>query len=171
MRVLSGNSRFVGGLLLKTPALVAISLAMASISCVTVPDSGYSALSNNRDLKVSYDRVWTAIVSTVSERASIKNIDKASGLLTTEDFSLGSGFTTQLTLQKYAHQPPNFLGTWGASRGSLTFFVTRKGEITNVRVTARFHGFEENVTKTWMEWPTNGVLENEMLDRIGKAIR
>jgi hypothetical protein len=48
--------------------------------------------------------------------------------------------------------------------------ATSKGSSTTVRITARFTGFESNVTHSWMEWPTRGVLENFLLDRIANDL-
>ena len=107
----------------------------------------------------------------MSAKGTIKNIDKASGLITTEPFQVGSGLGITLNaLQQYAYQPPNVLGTWGAGRGELSVLVTRAGEGTKVRVTARFSGFENNVSQAWMEWPSKGILENQLLDEIGAAL-
>jgi hypothetical protein len=139
-------------------------------SCVTAPKEGYTALPNTREFDAGYDRVWGAVVSIMSEKGAIKNVDKASGLITTEPFSIGSGFLTQNALQQYAYQPPNLLGTWGAAQGSLNVLVSRKGDKTVVRATARFAGFENNVSHAWMQWPTKGVLENQFLKDVAATL-
>jgi hypothetical protein len=156
---------------MKTRTIIAAAVAICLTSCVTgIPEGGYRALPNNRDFNSSYDRVWGVIVAEVSEWSTIRNIDKASGLLTTEEFSIGSTGFTDIDLKNYAYQPPNLLGTWEGTRARLTFLVTPKGDRTNVRVTARFFGFDSVASKSWMEWPTKGVFENEMLDKIGRAV-
>jgi hypothetical protein len=150
--------------------IVIATIAVCLTGCATAPPGGYTALPNNRDYRASFDRVWGAIVSLASEKGGVKNIDKASGLLTTEEFNVGSGILTPNSLKQFAYEPPSFLGTWSEGRGSVTFFVTRHGELTNVRVTGRFAGFENNATHSWMEWPTKGTLENSILDRIGQMV-
>ena len=150
--------------------LTIIALAICLTSCATAPPGGYTSLPNNRDYHASYDRVWGAVVSMASERGGVKNIDKASGLLSTEEFAIGGGFMTQNALKQYAYEPPSFLGVWSEGRGSITFFVTRHGDVTNVRVTGRFAGFERNAAHAWMEWPTTGVMENRILDRIEQEV-
>jgi hypothetical protein len=75
-----------------------------------------------------------------------------------------------MVLKEYAHRPPNILGGWDAGRAVLSIFANSKGSSTTVRITARFAGFENNVTHSWMEWPTRGVLENVLLDRIATDI-
>ncbi len=155
---------------MKTKSVITAVFAALLTSCATVPEAGYTTLPNSRDFNASYDRVWGAVVSLVSERSGVKNIDKASGLITTEPFAIGSGFLAQNALQQYAYQPPNLLGTWGAGRGELSILVMRKGEKTSVRVTGRFEGFENNVSHSWMAWPTKGVLENAILKRLGEML-
>lgn len=154
----------------QTVKIFVLTLGTCLTSCVTVPEGGYTALPNNRNFHASYDRVWGAVVSLLSEKASIKNIDKASGLITTEEFSIGSGIFSEIELKKVAHPPPSLLATYSAARASVSVFVTRHGESTNVHVTARFAGFENNLSHSWLEWPTNGVLENRILDQIGERI-
>jgi hypothetical protein len=150
--------------------LILAAIAVCLTSCVSVPEGGYQSLPSNRDYHASFDRVWGAVVSIASEKGSIKNIDKASGLLTTEPFAVGGGFTTEIALKKYASQPASFLATWSEGQGSLTFFVSRHGDVTNVRITGRFAGFENNVTHSWHAWPTKGILENSVLDQISQMV-
>ena len=75
-----------------------------------------------------------------------------------------------MVLKEYAHRPPNILRTWDVGRALLSFFANSQGSSTTVRITARFSGFENNVTHSWMEWPTKGVEENVLLDRIAKDL-
>lgn len=148
--------------------LVIVAVAVCLTSCATVPQGGYTALSNDRDYHAGFDRVWAAVVSLAAEKGGVKNIDKASGLLTTEEFTIGSGILTPNAMKPFAYEPPSFLGTWSEGRGAVTFLVTRRGALTNVRVTARFAGFENNATHSWMAWPTKGTLESSILDQIGQ---
>jgi hypothetical protein len=62
--------------------------------------------------------------------------------------------------------PPNLVGTWNGGRAPISVYAAAVGKGTMVRVTAKFAGFEDNVSHEWMEWPTKGVLENEILNRI-----
>jgi hypothetical protein len=100
----------------------------------------------------------------------IKTIDKTNGLITTEPLKMGSGLMSEILLKLYAHRPSKFLGTWDDGRTVLSFLATSKGSSTTVRITARFTGFESNVTHSWMEWPTRGVLENFLLDHIANDL-
>ena len=77
---------------------------------------------------------------------------------------------SEMVLKEYAHRPSNILGTWDAGRALLSFFANSQDSSTTVRITAHFSGFENNVTHSWMEWPTKGVLENVLLDRIAKDL-
>jgi hypothetical protein len=134
--------------------------------CVTVRDGGDASLSTSRTFHAKFDRVWGVLVSEISSFALIKTIDETNGLITTEPLKMGAGLMSEMVLKEYAHRPPNILGTWDAGRAVLSFFANSKGSSTTVRITAHFTGFENNVTHSWLEWPTKGVLENFLLDRI-----
>jgi hypothetical protein len=138
--------------------------------CVTVPEGSYTSLPTSRTFHAGFDRVWGVLVSEISAFAVIKTIDKTSGLITTEPLNMGAGLMSEIVLKKYAHRPPNILGTWDAGRALLSIFANSKGSSTTLRITAHFAGFEANVTHSWMEWPTRGVLENMLLDLIAKDI-
>jgi hypothetical protein len=138
--------------------------------CETAPEGSYTSLPTSRTFHAGFDRVWGALVSEISAFAVIKTIDKANGLITTEPLNVGRGLMSEMVLKVYAHRPRNILGTWNAGRAVLSIFANSRGSSTMVRITARFAGFEENVTHSWMEWPTSGVLENMLLDRIAKDI-
>jgi hypothetical protein len=137
--------------------------------CVIVPKGGYKSLPTSRTFHAGFDRVWGILVSEISTFAAIKTIDKASGLITTES-NVGTGLMSEMVLKVYAHRPPNILGTWDAGRVLLSFFANSQGSSTTVRITAHFAGFESNVIHSWMEWPTRGVLENFLLDRIANDL-
>lgn len=139
-------------------------------SCVTVRDGGDASLPTSRTFHARFDRVWGVLVSEISSFALIKTIDKANGLITTEPLKVGSGLMSEMVLKEYAHRPRNILGTWDAGRAVLSFFAIAKGSSTTVRITAHFTGFENNVTHSWMEWRTKGVLENLLLDRIANDL-
>ena len=138
--------------------------------CVTVPEGSYTPLPTSRTFHAGFDRVWGVLVSEISSFAVIKTIDKTSGLITTGPLKVGAGLISEVVLKEYAHRPPNIVGTWDAGRAVLSIFANSQGSSTTVRITAHFSGFENNVTHSWMEWPTKGVLENALLDRIAKDL-
>jgi hypothetical protein len=139
-------------------------------SCVTVQERGDTSLPTWRTFHARFDRVWGVLVSEISSFAVIEAMDKKNGLITTEPLKLSSGLMSEILLKLYAHRPANILGTWEEGRAVLSFLATAKGSSTTVRITARFTGFENNVTHSWMEWPTKGVLENFLLDRIANDL-
>ena len=138
--------------------------------CTTVPERGYKPLPTSRTFHAGFDRVWGVLVSEISAFAVIKTIDKMSGLITTGPLNVSNGLMSEMVLKMYAHRPSNILGTWDDGRTVLSFLATSKGSSTTVRITARFTGFESNITHSWMEWPTRGVLENFLLDRIANDL-
>jgi hypothetical protein len=138
--------------------------------CVIGPEGGHTSLSTSRTFHASFDRVWSVLVSEISTFAVIKKIDRTNGLITTEPVKMGSGLMSEILLKLYAHRPSKFLGTWDDGRTALSFLATSKGSWTTVRITARFTGFEGNITHSWIEWPTKGVLENFLLDQIANDL-
>ena len=138
--------------------------------CVTVPEGSHASLSTSRVFDAGFDRVWGVLVSEISSFAVIETIDKTSGLITTGPQKVGSGLMSEMVLKEYAHRPTYILGTWDAGRVILSILAKSQGSSTTVRITAHFTGFENNVTHSWMEWPTKGVLENVLLDQIAKGL-
>jgi hypothetical protein len=138
--------------------------------CVTVRERGDTSLPAWRTFHARFDKVWGVLVSEISSFAVIETVDKTNGLITTGPLKMSSGLMSEILLKLYAHRPSNILGTWDDARGVLSFLVTAKGSSTTVHITARFTGFENNVTHSWMEWPTRGVLENFLLDRIANDL-
>ena len=138
--------------------------------CVSGPNGGSTALPTSRTFHAGFDRVWGALVSEISTIAEIKTIDKTNGSLTTGPIRVGTGLMAEIVLKEYAYRPPNILGTWDRGRAVLSISANPRGASTTVRITAQFWGFENNVTHSWIEWPTKGVLENLLLDRIAKDL-
>jgi hypothetical protein len=139
--------------------------------CVTVPKGGYTSLPTSRAFHAGFDRVWGVLISEISTFAVIETIDKTNGLITTGPLRVGTGLMSEIVLKEYAYRPPNILGTWDRGRAVLSISANSRGSSTTVRITAHFWGFENNVTHSWIEWPTKGVLENVLLDRIAKDLR
>jgi hypothetical protein len=138
--------------------------------CETAPHTGSTSLPTSRTFHASFDKVWDALVSEISAFAVIKTTDKTNGLITTEPINVGKGLMSEMVLKEYAYRPPNILGRWDAGRAVLSIFVSSHGSSTTVRITAHFVGFEGNVIQSWTEWPTRGVLENVLLDRVAKDV-
>jgi hypothetical protein len=138
--------------------------------CVTVPEGGHTSLPTSRTFRADFDRVWDVLVSEISSFAVIETINKPSGLITTGPLKVGAGLMSEMVLKEYAHRPTNILGTWDEGRVVLSILAKSQGSSTTVQITAHFTGFENNITHSWIEWPTKGVLENVLLDRIAKDI-
>jgi hypothetical protein len=138
--------------------------------CTTVPKVGYTSLPTSRTFHAEFERVWSVLVSEISSFAVIKTIDKTNGLITTGPLKVGTGLMSEIVLKEYAHRPRNILGTWDRGRAILSISAKPRGSSTTVQITAHFTGFENNVTHSWIDWPTKGVLENVLLDRIAKDI-
>ena len=154
---------------MKKALLPAVMLFLVT-GCVTVRERGDTSLPTWRTFHARFDRMWGVLVSEISSFAVIKTIDKANGLITTEPLKMSSGLMSETLLKLYARRPSNILGTWDDARTVLSFLATAKGSSTTVHITARFTGFESSVTHSWIEWPSRGVLENFLLDRIANDL-
>jgi hypothetical protein len=152
--------------------LFALSITLLLTGCATAPKGPATPLPTSRTFSAPFDKVWGAVVAEVSADCPVQSVEKSSGLITTQMMSFGGGFGGWQTLQRYAYEPRAFLATWtGGARGNLTFYVSSPDATkTTIRVTARFEGFEDNVSKSWHPWQSNGVLENQYLDKISRAI-
>ena len=139
--------------------------------CVTGPGNNSTSLPTSRTFHAGFDRVWGILVSEISTFAVIKTSDKSSGLIVTEPLKVGEGLMSEMVLKEYAYRPSNILGKWDAGRAVISLYAIPKGSSTTVGIKARFRGFEDNVTHSWMEWPSKGVLENVLLDRIANHIK
>ena len=154
---------------MKNPLFSAVALFLFA-GCVTAPEGGRTSLPTSRTFHAGFDRVWGVLVSEISSFAVIEAIDKSSGVITTGPLKVGTGRMSEMVLKEYAHRPTNLLGTSDAGRAVLSILAKSQGSSTTVRITAHFTGFDNTVTHSWIEWPTKGVLENVLLDRIAKDL-
>src|SRR6516164_7382224 len=150
--------------------LFSAAMLFVLIGCVTGPKGGYTSLPTSRTFHAGFERVWGVLVSEISAFAVIETIDKTNGVITTGPLKVGTGLMSEIVLKEYAHRPQNILGTWDRGRAVLSISAQSQGSSTTVRITAHFTGFENNVTHSWIEWPSKGVLENLLLDRIAKDL-
>lgn len=155
---------------MRLASFLAFALLLSVTACTTVPQGGYSSAPTDRTYNAGYDRVWGVLVGGLSAKYTIKNIDKASGLITLEPVTLGSGILTPSQLRPYAYEPANLLGTWSDSRAIVSFYVSKQGKGTNVRVTAQISAFENNVTHTWQPWVSKGVIEQTFLNSTSEHL-
>ena len=138
--------------------------------CATAPTPA-PPLPTERTYARPFDKVWNVIVAGVSADYPVQAVDKASGLLETRQASILDGSTPSKTLKKYGYDPKILLEAWTGTRCSLTFYVfSPNPSNTVVRVTARIEGFDDNITHNWQPWASNGVLENQYLDRFSSAL-
>lgn len=156
----------------RLPLIVSIASTLMFVGCATAPSAPSAPIQTTRTFAMPLDKVWGAVVSEISADCPIQSVDKASGLITSQMMSFGGGFGGYKTLQQYAYEPKAFLATYtGGARGSLTFFVnSNDGANTTVRATARFEGFEDNVSKSWQPWQSNGALEQKYLNKIAAVL-
>src|ERR1700722_14027920 len=93
-------------------------MAVVLVGCVT--PQPVTPVQTTRTFPASYDKVWGTIVSELSADYPIQNVEKASGLITTQQLSLASGWGAETTLERYAYSPGIILGTYNNAQCSLT---------------------------------------------------
>lgn len=132
-------------------------------------------------IQSSFNKVWGALIATLSEQAlPIKSIEKDSGLVTTdffifvdadsisikEAFKKGSGAVSE-KIDIIAYRPKVFLGIWTKGRYFLNIFVKSEGvNTTSIKITAHIEAFESNIKRSWLVCNSKGVIEKEIIDSI-----
>jgi len=73
-------------------------------SCATTPTPQTDPpKETSRVFNAPYDKVWSAVVAELSADYPIKNSDKSSGLITTEDVTFGASFGGWSSLRQVAY--------------------------------------------------------------------
>jgi hypothetical protein len=150
--------------------LALLALAIGLAGCVGPAPDGYTALPDNQDFAAPHDRVWAAVLALASHNGPLQSAHNAQGEIVTQPFRLAHGDLAENVLQRYAYAPPTALATWSEARAVVTFDLTPHNGVTNVRVTAKISGFENNIARSWIDWPTRGTLEQLALTRIAQAL-
>jgi hypothetical protein len=148
--------------ILKTSNCIAIAGLGLLMGCAT-PPAGTPQVT--RTFNQPYDKVWSAVVASVPPDYPLQVIEKASGVIQTQEIQLGEAG------KSYGFPPAVFLGIWGYTKGRLSINVTsEEAERTSVRLIGHFEGHEINMTHDWYVWPSRGVLETSLMDEIGNRL-
>lgn len=137
--------------------------------CSTVPSQPLTKESYETSAVIdrNKDKVWADVVSYFAENDyPLKIVQKDSGLLVTEQFSLPVGFGNRF-MDKYAVKPNGFLYVWDGLKASVTVTMTQVSDNqTKVKVKSSYQAYETNVLGKWMPAESNGALEAEILNTI-----
>ena len=115
----------------------------------------------------SFDRVWKAVVATLSQmNYPVESMERENGSVTTksmnvEEKPIGKG------LGRISTMPSITGGVWSRGWYSLSIFVTPGGENrTNVRITTHIEGYESKVSDGWHICYSNGFLEKQFFNSV-----
>lgn len=157
----------------RSTLLSTIVCALIVSGCASAPTKkSLPPVSTYEVLEKPFDEVWAAAVSCVASKVDVDRVEKDSGLITSKRLTFGSSFSGWVTLEKYAYTPKVLMATWsGGTEVTLTFLISPINESrTSLKVTGRFRAFENNVTKSWHTWESNGRYEREYIDEIKSSL-
>lgn len=114
-------------------------------------------IENQRTFPEDFDKVWSALVETLSDQQwPLETIDKASGLVTTKTMTDSRG-ETMVCATKFDE----------AHRTSLNLFVKKTESGTRVKVNATFRAMREDQAITCY---SSGAIEKSLFDGIKKNL-
>jgi len=154
------------------PAITLLLIFLQASCASTLRPTYTHPIETSRTFYSTYDKVWATVVSQVSASYPLQVVDKSSGTVSTQMLSLGTGFGGAMALQQYANEPKIPLATFlGGARSRISINVSRinKHKIL-VRVAGYFEGLDTNVMRRWYVWPSKGILEEQLLQRIANSI-
>lgn len=156
--------------------LIAMILGVLFTSCVTYTPPIKKDIVKTKDFTQSYDEVWAKITNWFTTKGlPIKNVDKNSGLITSE-YKLDN----MPSYTKYGSPTATSLymdcgvgGYLSAEGGTINVLVIKKDNFVNVTINAFFSSYlsysgytpPQSVRATCF---SNGTLEKEIFDFIGK---
>jgi hypothetical protein len=135
---------------------------------------GVSTQAATATIASSSKSIWAATVQAIGEHASVKTLDRDSGLIMTEPTTIDAGFNNRF-MGSYVRSPKGlggFLSTWNGLRVQITATVTEVdvGHST-VALTARYEAFEDNVSHKWVMLASNGSFEDTIMSEIQGKVR
>lgn len=139
-------------------------LLVALPGCATAPAP--RMIEAEDQIHAGFETVWTALVSSLAERnVPIKTIDKASGIVVTEEMAVRNGDNN------YCDCGGNGIATEDRRAASYNVYVKRvTDEICSVRVNARFYSIVSfGSTASRKECVSTGQIEGSILSRLREA--
>jgi hypothetical protein len=115
----------------------------------------------------SFDRVWNAVVATISEMDyPVESMERENGSVTTKSVDV-AGKPAAKGLDRISTMPSIANGVWSRGWYSLSIFVTPGGKNrTNVRITTHIEGYESKVSDGWHICYSNGFLEKQFFSSV-----
>ena len=124
-------------------------------------------LQDSQLFAASFDRVWKAVVQTLSEmNYPIESMERENGSVTTKSMNVEEK-PIRKGLGRISTMPSITGGVWSRGWYSLSIFVTPGGKNrTNVRITTHIEGYESKVSDGWHICYSNGFLEKQFFNSV-----
>lgn len=138
------------------------------VGCATAPIVPYTPIQDTFTINNSYDKVWKAVINTVTEfMEPIKIIEKDSGLLITEFVSLGNRYNAAIKIKSISYPPKLLMPNWGGCRYSYTINISKIDDNnTKIKILSNINGYDEGFTKKWYVCQSRGVIEENIFNKI-----
>jgi len=157
--------------------IISITILFFLAGCAIAP-AVRPTIQDTKIINAPFDKVWSAIVATLSERAlPIKTIEKENGVITTDFVIFASGSWAEEAIDKIAVKPscfPWFFCFWDGGRYTVSIFATKDGEsTTRVKITTHIEAFEKYLTPApgkWMVCYSNGTIERQIFTDVKAKI-
>ena len=146
--------------------LLTTSIGVAVIVCGCVTPQKTVPLQETKVFEQPFDKVWPAVVSSVSGDWPLQVIEKDSGILETQMLSM-----SWQQLRQHAIEPSAFLAVWSEGRGRASVYVQKAETNCTVRIKTHWEGFESNVSKSWYVWNSSGVTEAQLFQTIDSKLQ
>jgi hypothetical protein len=146
--------------------VLSASIGVAFMACGCVTPQKTVPLQETKVFEQPFDKVWPAVVSSVSGDWPLQVIEKDSGILETQMVSL-----SWPQLRQRAIEPSAFLAVWSEGRGRASVYVQRAETNCTVRIKTHWEGFESNVSKSWHVWDSAGTTEAQLFQTIESKLQ
>ena len=136
--------------------------------CAVSQPQVHPPVKNSEILQYAYDQVWPAALQTVSSMGlPIITAEKESGLISTQSVQLKGSFNIPARIKRVAYLSAGILEAWNDARYSLNITIKKIDEQSSeITVTPYIEGFENNISRAWVSYPSNGVIEQEVTEAI-----
>lgn len=120
-------------------------------------------------LNGSSKQIWIASVQSVSKHATIKSMDRETGLVVTDLTPIPGDFNSK-ELNNYVVAPgglAGFMSTWNGLKVQMTVNINELDDThSTIDLEARYIGYEDNMAHRWVDLRSNGNLERLIVAEI-----
>lgn len=149
--------------------LAIVMLAGCMVGCFTMPKyipPSHPTVANTFTLDASFETVWTAVIETFADlNIPIDNLEKASGLITTDWLSMKEYGDCGAFQGGLAGPDPKRVP---AEEGKFNVFVKSEGEKVTMKINSIFR--RQTASSTRFECASTGLLEQRMEELIRSKV-